>query len=345
MYSLNSDAAYYSPPSSSAYSSYSQEVKYIFDPQYSKPHQNPNGNNNYSEITNLENNQRTDKVRRASYENSPHLDKPRSGSFENSPRLDKPRSGSFEHSPRLDKPRSGSFEHSPRLDKPRSGSYENSPHLDKPRSGSFENSPRLDKQTVSKFSGSPRVDFSGASNYNNSPRMDNSNKHGISVYKNSPRSESQVTNYERSNRGDHQERYGPRRDEKERERERCDTIHEQEIYSAPHSNGPAVRPPPYWSRAYMNGQSANGKNCALLASRRKTWSPPTCSRALSNVTNFNTLRSYRSNDQLDVDDGVYEDLDAVAPPKITPVSGFLNKVSVNLYWCFLVSYLFSVSVF
>ena len=87
----------------------------------------------------------------------------------------------------------------------------------------------------------------------------------------------------------------------------------------------------------MNGQSAQGgagnaspgKNLSVWASRRKTWSPPTCSRVLSCANSFSTMRSYRSNDQLDVEDEpVYEDLDAVAPPKIAPVSGILNKVGL-----------------
>lgn len=66
-------------------------------------------------------------------------------------------------------------------------------------------------------------------------------------------------------------------------------------------------------------------------SRRRTWSPPAPKMGVA--SSIGTIRSYRSNDQLDSDGGpqkvhIYEDLDT-GPPKLTPVSGMLSKVSIH----------------
>ncbi len=78
-------------------------------------------------------------------------------------------------------------------------------------------------------------------------------------------------------------------------------------------------------------------------SRRRTWSPPTCSKSMGSATSFHAMRSYRSNDALDMDmsgENLYEELDSAtgqtsagergggppAPPKLAPVSGILQKV-------------------
>ena len=72
--------------------------------------------------------------------------------------------------------------------------------------------------------------------------------------------------------------------------------------------------------------------------RRRTWSPNTFERAMRMAPNFQ-LRSYRSNEQLDLNEGEnhYEELDTLpgrngigsvmSPPKIAPVSGRLHQVS------------------
>lgn len=127
-------------------------------------------------------------------------------------------------------------------------------------------------------------------------------------------------------------------------------IPEQEIYTALNTKvapqadfRPARRAPPNWCKVYLDRpKDASGQESGLFASRRKTWSPPACSHALSCVNNLTAIRCYRSNEHLDCKEDMcpmngehevlYEDLDtAVAPPQITPVSGILNKVNRCYY--------------
>lgn len=69
-----------------------------------------------------------------------------------------------------------------------------------------------------------------------------------------------------------------------------------------------------------------------FAERRKTWSPPTFERVMASAGgNFLSMRSCHSNDQLAVDSGNSDDPDAKAPPKIAPVSGILNNVSIEAF--------------
>ena len=74
----------------------------------------------------------------------------------------------------------------------------------------------------------------------------------------------------------------------------------------------------------------------LASLKRRTWSPPTFERVMGAASSMHALRSYRSNDQLDMDTGEnhYEDLDTVAsvigPPRIAPISGRLQKVRISI---------------
>ena len=104
----------------------------------------------------------------------------------------------------------------------------------------------------------------------------------------------------------------------------------QEIYATPvlsaskvlkkqKRNGPLPPPPPYTKPRNLNPVVADVDN---FASRRRTWSPPTFSRMMGSAGSMQlqAMRCYRSNEQLDVDD-TYEDLDAVSnsvvPSKVT----------------------------
>ncbi len=69
---------------------------------------------------------------------------------------------------------------------------------------------------------------------------------------------------------------------------------------------------------------------SLSAARRRTWSPPTFRQVAGVGSSLAAMRSYHSNDQLDMDyeENYYEDLDAITgPPRLAPISGkFDNKV-------------------
>lgn len=110
----------------------------------------------------------------------------------------------------------------------------------------------------------------------------------------------------------------------ENDREAQDSV--SEIYTPPRIRTHPARV--YRNNTYSDSYSASKDS---IASRRKTWSPPTCNRMMGSASSSfsnqgNAVRNFHSNDQLDVDNGnYYEELNTLPPPKLPPVSGMLNN--------------------
>lgn len=117
--------------------------------------------------------------------------------------------------------------------------------------------------------------------------------------------------------------------------------------SQPHPQGPSQPHPQGASQPHPQGPGHTPVSAAAAAAackynylaslKRRTWSPPTFERVMGAASSLQAMRSYRSNDQLDVDttENHYEDLDSVTgaagPPKIAPFSGMLAKVRTLKY--------------
>ena len=97
-------------------------------------------------------------------------------------------------------------------------------------------------------------------------------------------------------------------------------------------------PPPVKPRRTFEHGGVDYIKRHAYSSRRKTWSPPD-NNNMGNGSSFNSMRSYHSNDHLEAgagDDGhFYEDLETSAPPKIAPVSGMLSMNKVISIVCHL----------